>query len=865
MPEKFEQTVNFHKRLKNHEHFFKRIPLPRNDIHNTAVDKDSNPRNDGNNDAKNKNVNTDQELVGTTQEKRNWRGIIIALLVILTVLALIVTAIILVTPKSTDENEGEKINFRSFIRNEYEPRPFHPVWLSGDAESFVFKDYSGAVNEFNCADNDSVVLLSNETFRELYTDVFKLSADKEYALFQHDIERVHRYSTISKYTVVNMLTNKKYPLAGIHGEFFQYVTWSPTKHSLLCIQYNDIYYMKDPTQNDFEQYTFDGFDDIDHIYNGVPDWVYEEEILSSDNAIWFSPDGRYVLYASFDDREVFTYEMTKYGNLNEPYSQIKPLVYPKPGTPNPKFKLKILDLNTNKTEEIDPPAEFKNKDHYFTTIKWFGKNNNKVLITWLNRPQNMSVLSVCDASNMKCYQNQRIEGDGGWLELFRPATVQKSGPHYFLLLPRKDGPASFQHIAMIDSTDDITSKSGDGSRLFLTSGEWDIFEIVGYDDDTSMVYFIATKMGDPRLRHLYSTTADKKHDDFKHVTCLSCDMGEECEYVDARFSSSGKYYILNCKGPGVPSFHLFSTESGLVKTLEDNSELKAKLEGITRPVIEYKKIPIDDEETDYMWAKVLLPPVLKKDEIITYNILFKVYGGPGSQLVTEEFNIGWEEYLCSTHSIIIVYVDARGTAGRGNRWLHANYKRLGSVEVEDTIRAARYFNRLHYVNEHTAIWGLSYGGFLTASVIGQGTEAFKCGLAVAPVTDWRYYDSVYTERYMGLPTARDNLGAYNAANVSKLAKKFKSARFMLIHGTADDNAHFQNSAQLMKALTEEDVYFRSQIYPDENHFLDGGNTRTHLYNTMEDFILQCYGKPTNFDELNNFVSDKDTEGVEDDY
>ncbi|XP_053385906.1 dipeptidyl peptidase 4-like isoform X1 [Mercenaria mercenaria] len=859
---RFRETASFHRHLKNSELFSKPIKyanekrihynLTTRKIKETSIVQIRNKYT--------KEIVDIDELVGTTIEKRNWRGIVIALLVIVTVLALIVTAIVLVTPKTLDEHVGSKISFQSFIRNEYEPRQFQPIWLPGE-EVFIYQNHEGAIKEFNCLDNSSTVLFGNLTFRELNTDQFKLSADKQYVLFQYDIHHIYRHSTISKYKILHIQSGKKYDLAGPYAEEFQYVSWSPTGHSLVCIQYNDIFYRRDPIKGRFEQYTFDGFDDIDHIYNGVPDWVYEEEILSSDNALWFSPEGTYLLYAAFDDRDVYSYELSIYGDMAQTYVMSKILPYPKPGTPNPKVRLKIIDLKRNSTVEIDPPKPFRNKDHYFTTVSW--QDETHVLISWMNRAQNLSILSMCDAMNGNCVQNYRIEGEGGWVDLYRPVMFKPDGSRYFLLLPHKDGSAgSFQHIAMIDSSYDISKKTGDGSKIFLTIGRWDVMDIVGYDDDLNLIYFIATKKGDPRVRHLYRTTTVKDHTDYRRVTCVSCDFDEGCQFVEASFTPTGKYYIMACKGPDVPSYHLFSTEDGFVTTLEDNADLKEKLEDVSMPVTEYIKIPIDEEQTDYMWAKVLLPPILRKDEIITYNILFKVYGGPGSQLVTEEFSIGWEHYLCSTHSVIIVFVDGRGTAGRGNKWLHANYKKLGTVEVEDTITAARYFNNLHYVNEQTAIWGLSYGGYLTSSVIGQGTDEFKCGLAVAPVTDWRYYDSVYTERYMGMPTAADNLGAYNLANVSKYASKFKSARFMVIHGTGDDNVHFQNTAQLIKALTEEDVYFRSQIYTDENHNLDGGNTKKHLYNTMEDFILQCYGKPTNFDELNDFSLEEEEKDVD---
>ncbi|XP_052813264.1 dipeptidyl peptidase 4-like isoform X1 [Mya arenaria] len=802
-----------------------------------------------------------EELVGTTEEKRNWRGIVIALLVIVTVLALIVTAIILVTPKTEDNKEGEKVDFRGFIKGSFEPRSFQPRWLPGVDESFIFRDRNGAVMHYDCEDNSTYIIVGNNTFRELNTDRFSVSADKQYILYQYDIHKVFRHSTISRYRLVNIKTSEQYELVGPHGEQLQVVKWSTIGHSLVFVQYNDIFFSQDPVVGDLEQLTFDGFEDVETVFNGVPDWLYEEEILQSDSAMWFSPNGRHLAYATFDDRDVSSYDMSLYGDMVHEYVITARLPYPKAGTRNPTVILKVVNLITNITVHIPLPPELQNVDHYLYAVTW--KDHSHVLATWMNRAQNLSVLYMCPIDGGSCKKNLRVDGEGGWVDMFHFSMFTPDASSYFLLIPHRDGAAgSFQHIAMVDSNSDIHTKPGDGSKIFLTGGRWDVVDIVGYDDVLKIIYFTATKMGDPRKRHLYSTTVSKTHESFRQVTCLSCDISEDCQFVDATFSPTGKFYILACKGPAVPSYHLYSIDNGLVITLEDNTELRKMLEDFSLPVQEYVQIPIDEDETEFMWAKVLLPPILKKDEIITYNILFKVYGAPGTQLITEEFSIGWEHYLCSTHSIIIVSVDGRGTGGRGNMWKHSVYKQLGQLEVDDTITAARYFNSLHYVNEQTAIWGMSYGGFLTASVIARGTEAFKCGLAVAPVTDWRYYDTAYTERYMGLPTARDNLAAYNAVNISKHASNFKSSRFMLIHGTADDNVHFQNSAQFMKALVEADVYFRQQIYTDENHFLDGRNTKTHFYNTMEDFVLQCYGKKFTYEDLSSDASEKDIEEEE---
>jgi len=264
--------------------------------------------------------------------------------------------------------------------------------------------------------------------------------------------------------------------------------------------------------------------------------------------------------------------------------------------------------------------------------------------------------------------------------------------------------------------------------------------------------------------------------------------------------------------------------------------------------VEWLEIPIprktgeEEEEEgspeDKMWAKLILPESLDTKQNIKYPVLLYVYGGPGSQQATH----GYDDLpFIREHNpeVILAFVDGRGSKGRGQRWLHQVYRRLGSLEVEDTITAGEYIKQLSYVDEDKmSIFGWSYGGYLTAMVLGKQTQnTFKCGISVAPVTDWTYYYSMYTERHMGLPTAEDNLQGYEDSRVSKYAHNFNKSSFLLVHGTADDNVHFQHSAQLVKALQEAQVNFRFMMYPDEDHNIP---SRRHLYTMMTDFLTECW-------------------------
>ncbi|KAK2178658.1 hypothetical protein NP493_536g01001 [Ridgeia piscesae] len=315
---------------------------------------------------------------------------------------------------------------------------------------------------------------------------------------------------------------------------------------------------------------------------------------------------------------------------------------------------------------------------------------------------------------------------------------------------------------------------------------------------------------------------------------MTCDLGEDCQYVSVSFGYNCEFYILHCLGPGVPYSILRSTRTDLNMVLEDNADLKEHLEqkAISKP--EYSLV--DTHDGAKVWVRVFLPPTLNKEHIVIYPLLVHVYGGPGSQQVTFRFRLGWDAYLSSSQKIIIVQVDGRGSGARGQKYLHSIYKQLGTLEVQDQITAVRNLtNTYPFIDkERCAIWGWSYGGFVTSHVMGDPSKVITCGIAVAPVTDWRYYDSAYSEKYMGL--AADNFRGYDNANVSRKAANIRGKNLMLIHGTADDNVHFQHTAQFIRALMEADVDFRVHVYTDKKHSIAGGNTRKHLYRTMTRYL-----------------------------
>ncbi|XP_035828294.1 dipeptidyl peptidase 4 [Aplysia californica] len=766
------------------------------------------------------------ELVGNTAQQRNWRGIAIALLVILIVCALIVTAVVIATPKEDTESLGEKFTFEDYLSSHYTPGEVHVQWIPGGNE-FLFKSKNGEIRIFNCSSNSSRVIMDNSTYNHLEPKDYTLSPDGEYLLLKTKVKKIFRHSTTAEYSVYHIRTKDVTKIPGVTAEdpSYHYVAWTPTGRALVLIFENNIYYKADLKATPI-QLTDTGIPGL--YYNGVPDWVYEEEVFSTDHALWFSHGGSYLLYAFFNDSTVPTFYFPWYGDLDNSYTGEYKIAYPKAGYPNPVFTLYLMRMSDQSKIAISPPDELATNDYLFTNVAW--RNDDEVLITWMNRVQNHAVVTLCRSSDAQCKVSLEVKSESGWLELFTPPLVAADGSKYFWILPQREGEDGFyKHVAMIE----FREWNQMDRKSFLTDGKWVVSTLVNYNEEKDMLYYLTPHI-DPRQMHLYSVEVS-----IKQTRCLTCDYSKDCLYNEVSMSSTTDFYILKCLGPGVPKYSLMNIDGTEIERMENNTAVAARLAKKALPWIKYEQIELDTGEK--MWAKMYMPPVLKTEETLKYPLLLHVYGGPNSQMVTEKYSVAWETYLTSSRDTIVAMVDGRGSGGRGDKFLHAIYRKLGSFEVDDSITAAKYFETLHYVDEKAmAIWGWSYGGYVTASALGRKEHPFKCGISVAPVTDWIYYDTIYTERYMGLPTTDDNIAAYKFANVSMYAENFKKSSFMLVHGTADDNVHFQQSAQLMKALTEADVYFRFLMYPDKNHMLVGGNTQKHLYAQMEDFLIECF-------------------------
>ncbi|XP_076344398.1 dipeptidyl peptidase 4-like isoform X2 [Tachypleus tridentatus] len=778
-----------------------------------------------------------KELVSSGQDERDWRGIGIALLVIILVSALIVTAIFLLSPGYQGSRvKGPRLNLIEVLDGSLTPRKFNGTWMS--EKEFIFRDSDGHLILYNAESVNKTLLMSNTTFRLYDVHTYSLSADRKYVLFAYAIRKRFRYSYTAKYKYFDIRNYQTSPLLpSEEEEELQYVSWGPTGNQLVYVRNNDIYYMAYVGDIPPKRITRNGVDKV--IFNGIPDWVYEEEILGKRNPIWWSEDGTRLCFASFDDSGVSEVRYPWYGDYmeeNNIYPNLVNIRYPKPGTENPIATLWIADVTFTSSipapRRVRPPKQIQEREHYFTQVTWIDRT--RLAIIWLRRTQNFSVVSVCHERNgWACDTNLEETSKTGWIDMYDPPIFTADKKYYFLRLPvmvEKFG--SFRHIAMISVNDK--------RKRFLTEGAYDVIQVMAHRPEARKVYYISTLKNKSGQRHLFSITDLTSPNRSKE--CLTCNIGDRCLFNSATFSPGAKFYILECLGPGIPKFELRAVDGNkLLYLLDNNSAFQTLYQKRALPQVRTFHVPL--ESGFIANVRLLLTPGLRDDDVTQYPMVVYVDGAPGHQLVTERFEVHWGTYLASRKNFIYAMIDGRGSGNRGDQILHQIYKKLGSVEIEDQITVSRYLkNDLPFIDpDKIAIWGWSYGGYAAAMTLATDTNVFKCGISVAPVTCWRYYDSVYTERYMQSPSPDQNFLAYEKSSLVKKAANLKGKKFLLIHGSNDDKVHLQQSMILIKALTDAGVLFQTQIYPDEDHKL--ANVPLHFYQTMEAFFDQCFNIP----------------------
>ncbi|XP_059184297.1 dipeptidyl peptidase 4 [Centropristis striata] len=741
------------------------------------------------------------------QVQVSWGKVVLGVcgVALVVVLIAVPTAIFLKEEKE-GSMKGRPFTLDDVFNSSMRPKSFSMRWIS-DHE---YLNKSGDdVFLHNLLTGASSQLLSKETFEEKNAHDYLLSADHKYVAFMSNRSKLWRHSFTASYSLFDLTAGKFLP-ADIPDEV-QYFSWAPEGNKLAYVWKENVY-LKSSPENPPTQITFNG--EENRILNGIPDWVYEEEMFSSSQGLWWSPGGMFVAYAEFNDTEVHHIEYSWYGDNQYPSTVSIP--YPKPGTPNPTVRLYVVDSdNTTAITQVHVPDSFSSSEHYLATVTW--ATDDRIAVQWLKRVQNHLILQIYNFSGSSWDHDEHlvVTSTSGWVGRFSPSepvfSADKSS--YYLL---KSGAEKYIHLHHVV----------DGKATQITSGKWEVIDILKVTADS--VYYSSNKeKNQPGGRNVYRWTKGEHH-------CVTCVLPKDsCQYNSAYFSRDASFYRMSCSGPGVPYHTLMDNKNNKqLSVLEDNKAFSSLISDIQMPTMRRGTIRIGEYE---LWYQMFLPPGF--DESKKYPLLIDVYAGPCSQKVDFLYRVSWSTYLASTEKVIVASFDGRGSGYQGDELMHAIYKRLGTFEVEDQITAAREFIKLGFIDQQrVAIWGWSYGGYVTSMALGSGSRVFSCGMAVAPVSKWVYYDSIYTERYMLEPT--DNSLYYNST-VTERAKNFHSVEYLLVHGTADDNVHFQQAAEISEALVDEQVDFEAMWYTDKDHGL-GGSAYQHVYTHMSHFLQRCF-------------------------
>ncbi|KAK9306463.1 hypothetical protein QLX08_002845 [Tetragonisca angustula] len=733
--------------------------------------------------------------------------------------------------ESSEENDQQDVKVPFKLEETYgvnfRANTFNGTWRT-DTKILYSDSVLGDILLFDAATGTSSSLLDFSVIADFNKPSVSFSFDNSFAVIGYDYESGFRYSVYQRCVVYNTKTNSYTKIA--NGDRIPLIKWSPTRNALIYVHENDIYYQVFSDRGSIRRITDTGM--LDTVYNGVPDWVYEEEVLASASAAWFSPDGRHLAFATFNDTNVREIGMLHYGipgNMKYQYPEELKIKYPKTGSPNPVVSMTIVDLdNPSKLIDLEPPIDVVGWDKVLYTVRW--RNNYQVAVTWTNRVQNKAQIVLYDTkgNSTNIYYEEESEG---WLRILPPVFYNE---HVIIVKLQDSGTSAgrFQHAIrfkytagkLIDETD-------------LTAGAKEVISILAVDHVRGRLYYLGSEFGAPSQRNLYSVQLNGN----EKPVCVSCNVvspeGNRCTYAYAYFSTDCSYYALSCSGPDPVFVTIRNANHRKVYNWEENRSLRRKVAARTQPTYKNLQVAMNGYKCN---VKLSLPPDF--DEKKRYPLLINVYAGPNTVRITDEASFGFDSYIVTNRSVIYGRIDGRGSAYKGSKMLFEIYRRLGTVEIEDQIAVTRLLQETYpwIDSSKTGIWGWSYGGYSTAMVLATDRESvFKCGISVAPVTSWIYYDSLYTERFMGLPTPEDNLYGYNHSDVTRLVEGIRGKKFMLIHGTGDDNVHYQQAMALNRALVDKDIMFEQQSYTDEAHALSG--VFPHLYHTMDRFWANCLG------------------------
>lgn len=644
-------------------------------------------------------------------------------------------------------------------------------------------------------------LIDTKNHRELTEgiDSYTFDASEKKILIACNTNQIFRHSFTADYYLYDIASKS---LTKLFDFQVQEPTFSPDGSKIAYARENNLY-VYDVASKKSTPITTDGKKNA--VINGVTDWVYEEEFAFVRAFDW-SKDSKKVAYIRFDESQVPEFSMSMFHK--DLYPTIETFKYPKAGEKNSEVSLHIYDVAAGVTKKVDLG---KYNDFYIARLQW--TNDANILSAQvLNRHQDNLDLLFVDGNTAvaKVVLNEK---DKAYVDVTDNLTFLKDNS--FIWTSEKDG---FNHIYLYDKTGKLKNQ--------VTKGNWEVTSYYGFDEKTKTIFYQSTENGSIN-RDLYRISLDGKN-----KLRLSKKVGTSA----ATFSPNFQYFITTFSSNLVPTtYTLNESKTGKeIQVIENNQALADKLKAYNLPSKEF--IVLKTAKGNELNAWILKPKDF--DPSKKYPVFMYQYSGPGSQQVNNDWNNTDDYWFLSLtqQGYIVACVDGRGTGFKGADFKKVTQKELGKYEVEDQIDAAKVIGSYSYVDPtRIGIFGWSYGGFMASNCIFQGNDVFKMAIAVAPVTNWRFYDSVYTERYMQTP--QENASGYDQNSPINHVDKLKG-KFLLIHGSGDDNVHVQNSMQMMEALIQANKQFESQIYPDKNHGIYGGATRIQLYNKMTNFIKQ---------------------------
>lgn len=627
---------------------------------------------------------------------------------------------------------------------------------------------------------------------------YTFSKDEKKLLIATSLKSIYRRSTLGKYYVFNLENNE---LTLVSDNEIQEPMFSPDG-TKVAYGYENNLFVKNLITGEKFQISFDG--KKNHIINGITDWVYEEEFAFVRAFDWNAGSNK-IAYIRFDETEVPEFSMDVYGGDLYPKQEV--FKYPKAGEKNAEVSLHIYDLNTGKTSRVDL-SEYES--YYIPRLQWTNEENS-LSVQLTNRKQNQLDLVIVDAVNNT---SKRIlkETDAAYVDVTNDLTFLEDNS--FIWTSEKSG---WNHIYHYDKTGKLRDQ--------ITNGNWEVTRYYGFDENTNRVFYQSTENGSIN-RGVYSIKLNGNG-----KTALAANPGRN----EASFSADFSLFIHTFSNTTTPPVYTLRNAANgkQIRVIKENTELTKKLNAYKISPKEFSTITINGEELNMYEIKPL-----DFDPAKQYPLLMYQYSGPGSQSVANTWN-GTNDYwhqMLAQQGYIIACVDGRGTGLKGRDFKKMTQKELGKYETIDQIDAAKALGNRSYIDANRiGIWGWSYGGFMSSNALFQGADTFSLAIAVAPVSSWRFYDTIYTERYMLTP--QENPDGYDKNSPISHVDKLEGS-YLLVHGSADDNVHLQNTTRLVEELVQANKDFEWAIYPDKNHGIYGGNTRLHLYNKMTKFILQ---------------------------